>query len=152
MIKLILLILVILTQLTYAKPVKPKIKNTKPINYQYKNTIHPISKVKYNRNGFPVFKNNMSCRLPMHLHNSSDNKQFRFCNQKLLRQLQKNTTLSKNFSKKQLEAIRHNKIPDGYTWHHNQKKGLLELVDREIHNKTAHTGGRKIWGGGNDNR
>jgi len=31
--------------------------------------------------------------------------------------------------------------PSGYTWHHNQDQGLLQLVDRKAHAKTGHTGG-----------
>jgi len=31
--------------------------------------------------------------------------------------------------------------PAGYTWHHNQDKGLMQLVETEIHKHTGHTGG-----------
>ena len=40
----------------------------------------------------------------------------------------------------------------GYTWHHNQEEGVLQLVDKNVHEQTGHTGGRSIWGGGSDNR
>ena len=45
------------------------------------------------------------------------------------------------------------RIP-GLTWHHHQQKGLLQLVDSEIHarNQNPHTGGRSIWGGGKEAR
>lgn len=36
--------------------------------------------------------------------------------------------------------------PDGLTWHHNEQKGVMELVDDSIHSKTGHTGGNTIWG------
>ena len=42
--------------------------------------------------------------------------------------------------------------PDGYTWHHNEEKGKMQLVDTDIHSQTRHTGGRNIWGGGTENR
>ena len=55
----------------------------------------------------------------------------------------------------QLEAILEEspRIP-GLTWHHHQQKGLLQLVDSEIHarNQNPHTGGRSIWGGGKEAR
>ena len=35
---------------------------------------------------------------------------------------------------------------DGYTWHHHQNAGILQLVDEEIHAKTWHHGGYSIWG------
>jgi RHS repeat-associated protein len=31
--------------------------------------------------------------------------------------------------------------PTGYTWHHHQDKGLMQLIDRTVHAKTGHTGG-----------
>jgi hypothetical protein len=31
--------------------------------------------------------------------------------------------------------------PSGYTWHHHQEQGRLQLVDRKAHAKTGHTGG-----------
>ncbi|WP_264738038.1 HNH endonuclease [Cytobacillus firmus] len=35
---------------------------------------------------------------------------------------------------------------------HNQHPGVLELVDEETHGATGHTGGRELWGGGNEYR
>ncbi|GIN87860.1 hypothetical protein J6TS2_42460 [Heyndrickxia sporothermodurans] len=34
--------------------------------------------------------------------------------------------------------------PEGYIWHHHQDRGILQLIDKEVHNKTGHTGGRAI--------
>lgn len=31
--------------------------------------------------------------------------------------------------------------PDGYTWHHHQEPGLMQLIETEAHKRTAHTGG-----------
>jgi RHS repeat-associated protein len=31
--------------------------------------------------------------------------------------------------------------PEGYTWHHHQDPGLMQLVDRVVHRATGHTGG-----------
>lgn len=67
----------------------------------------------------------------------------------------KNGNLRSKFTKEQLEAILEEspRIP-GLTWHHHQQKGLLQLVDSEIHarNQNPHTGGRSIWGGGKEAR
>jgi RHS repeat-associated protein len=38
------------------------------------------------------------------------------------------------------------KTPAGYTWHHNQQVGLMQLIDRVVHRTTGHTGGFSIWG------
>ena len=60
--------------------------------------------------------------------------------------------LEKQFDEEQLEQIENGDTPDGYTWHHNEETGRMQLVDSEIHAKTGHTGGRSIWGGGSENR
>ncbi|MEU9744056.1 HNH endonuclease [Micromonospora chersina] len=31
--------------------------------------------------------------------------------------------------------------PEGYTWHHHQDPGLMQLVEEWTHAKTGHTGG-----------
>jgi hypothetical protein len=35
--------------------------------------------------------------------------------------------------------------PDGYTWHHHQDHGRMQLIPREIHEATGHTGGFSLW-------
>jgi hypothetical protein len=131
---------------------KTKVVKPKPVNYKYRGKVHPKTKVRYNRRGFPVFETMYNCNLPMDLINKSDAIQFRKCNYKLWQGLQANPSVKQKFHKTQLEQIRRGQTPEGYTWHHNQSKRKLELVDKEIHNKTAHTGGRSIWGGGQDKR
>jgi hypothetical protein len=36
----------------------------------------------------------------------------------------------------------------GYIWHHNEKKGVIELVAKDVHEANPHVGGNKIWGDG----
>ena len=35
--------------------------------------------------------------------------------------------------------------PKGYTWHHHQDPGRMQLVPFGIHNSTYHRGGREVW-------
>jgi hypothetical protein len=35
--------------------------------------------------------------------------------------------------------------PKGYTWHHHQTFGRMQLVERNIHRATGHTGGFSLW-------
>jgi hypothetical protein len=35
--------------------------------------------------------------------------------------------------------------PDGYTWHHHQEHGRMQLVPSELHQATGHTGGFSLW-------
>ena len=41
-------------------------------------------------------------------------------------------------------AARFNKTPLGYTWHHNEDVGLMELIEEEVHGSFPHTGGFSI--------
>ena len=52
------------------------------------------------------------------------------------------------FSKEELEDIANDIDLENYVWHHNEKEGLMQLVDANIHAKTGHDGGMKFWGAG----
>lgn len=121
------------------------------INYGLRGQNHPLTNIPFNRLGFPIFESFYNCRLPFHLINATDTKQFTYCSNKLREYLKINPKLSKQFTTEQLKNINSKKpIIDKLTWHHHQakSKSLLQLVDRELHNKTAHSGGRAIYGGG----
>lgn len=34
----------------------------------------------------------------------------------------------------------------GFTWHHHQEIGKMQLVPRDIHEWIKHIGGNKLWG------
>ena len=91
-------------------------------------------------------------QLPEDLYQSTDREQFAECNTQLKEDVKKDPELAKQFSAEQLEQIENGDTPDGYTWHHNEETGKMQLVDSDIHSKTGHTGGKTIWGGGNENR
>ena len=55
-------------------------------------------------------------------------------------------------SQSDIQALANGQTPEGYTWHHHEEPGVLQLVDEETHAQTAHTCGRAIWGGGSENR
>jgi len=38
-------------------------------------------------------------------------------------------------------AAGYSKTPEGYTWHHHQEAGLMELVPSDLHDAIRHTGG-----------
>ena len=59
-------------------------------------------------------------------------------------------SIEDNFTDEELEFIKKGICPDNYTWHHNEKEGLMQLVDKDIHSKTGHDGGMSIWGKGYD--
>ncbi len=90
--------------------------------------------------------------LPDDLLLSSDAKQFSECNAQLKDAINKIPSLASRFDNAQLSQIMDGKTPRGYTWHHNEKVGIIQLVDTNIHNGTNHTGGRNLWGGGTNAR
>ena len=100
----------------------------------------------------PRFESKYDAQLPEDMFKASDYKQFKECDAQLKHEVENNDELKAQFDKEQLEQIYDGETPDGYTWHHDAEAGKMQLVDTETHDKTAHTGGRSIWGGGSDNR
>lgn len=101
---------------------------------------------------FPEFDSAFDAQLPEDLYKSSDKEQFAECNKQLKEKVENNPEFAKKFTSEQLEQIKNGDTPDGYTWHHNEETGKMQLVDSDVHAKTGHTGGKTIWGGGNENR
>lgn len=83
---------------------------------------------------------------------NQDAKQFKAATQSLKEEINNNPDLKVKFDERQMEQINNGKVPEGYVWHHNEMPGVMQLVDRSLHENTAHTGGRSIWGGGSENR
>ena len=125
---------------------------------------HPITGVPFKRktvedsNGnevtgvFPEFESFFDMYLPDELLQASDREQFSECNNQLKQAIEKNPELASKFTPEQLEQIQNGETPDGFTWHHNEEKGKMQLVDSDIHAQTGHTGGKSIWGNGDENR
>ncbi|MCY8126306.1 HNH endonuclease [Bacillus spizizenii] len=106
---------------------------------------HPKTGVKFNSKGFPIFASKYNYNLPMSLIKSSNGTQFKNANASLKKAI--NTwEHAKKFNKYQIQDIKNGKTPRGYIWHHHENTGRLQLVNRTIHEKTGHTGGKSIWG------
>lgn len=118
--------------------------------------LHPITGVPFNARGFPVFDSQFSTKLPRSVwRTTTRSTHFKLANQKLRAVLlNPNSQISKTLSsvkKNELLQFLSSKgnlpqSPPGYTWHHNQKTGVMELVDRKAHQTVSHDGGYKIWG------
>ncbi|KIL72274.1 HNH endonuclease [Bacillus badius] len=107
---------------------------------------HPVTNVKFSSNGFPIFSQLYQLSLPKTLWKASNRKQFKYANERLLNAIQNKSGIRSKFNENQIKDIKAGKTPRGYVWHHHEKRGILQLVNREIHNKTGHTGGKAIWG------
>ena len=118
----------------------------------------PFEKQKVEINGknveiiAPSFESTYDAQLPNDLYQSSDRQQFKECNNQLKNEVAQNPEVRNNFSDEEIKQIENGDTPDGYTWHHDIDEGKMQLVDTETHQKTGHTGGRSVWGGGTENR
>ena len=105
---------------------------------------------------FPEFSSALDVQLPKELEGADNKKQFDECNKKLKEAVDNDPEFANQFTDKQLEDIENGKTPKGYTWHHNEEQGKIQLVKSSEHNSalggSAHTGGQVIWGGGQSNR
>lgn len=135
----------------------------KCINEQLAGRENPLTSVEYknktvNINGIKVegvfaeFDSVFKTILPKEKLLATDRVQIAECNLKLKEYINANPEFRKNFTEIQLKMIERNMTPRGFTWHHDFKKGNMNLVDTRIHQLTRHTGGKVIWGGGSSNR
>ena len=115
-------------------------------------TQHAKTGVFFDSEGFPIFESYFTATLPQSLNKMSDLDQFKHATLQLADKIKKEPQLAKLFSAENQQRIFQGYKPNGFTWHHNQKEGVLELVNTAIHQQTSHTGGRAIWGGGSANR
>lgn len=100
----------------------------------------------------PQFDSVVQVQMPADMYLESDHTHFKFANEQLKQQLEENPELKDQFTAEQLEDIEAGDTPEGYTWHHSENPGELQLVKTDIHQATRHTGGRALWGGGSENR
>ncbi len=143
-----------------------KAQNIVTINMRFEGLIHAESQVPYLRksvldandkqiNGvFPDFKHyrQFEVKLPDNLLQESDKNQFDYCNQKLKESYDKGNIDTDKYTERQIDQIKNGDKPEGFTWHHNESKGRMELVPTSIHESARHTGGKCIWGGGKEAR
>ena len=98
---------------------------------------------------FPHFDSFVDIELPKELYKADFNKQQKECLEQLQSKLKNPfNKLHDKFTEDQVEDIMNGVLPEGFTWHHNEQEGLMQLVDTLIHSQTNHTGGMSIWGSG----
>jgi len=133
------------------------------VNARYAGKVHPAGikfeqkKVTYSDGrkivaAFPKFEHVYEVKLDKTLLNESRESHFKYCNEQLSEAVKRNPKLKAKFTTEQLEELEKgitSGAPSGLTWHHNEKEGILQLVDAETHAKVGHTGGYATWGAGN---
>jgi hypothetical protein len=103
---------------------------------------------------FPVFDVDYEVQMDESLYLQSDYVHFSYANQELYDAIQAEPDLADDLglSQQDVQTLSQGDTPDGFTWHHNEEPGVLQLVDQDTHANTAHTGGRELWGGGGEYR
>lgn len=141
-----------------------EVRQIKTINSGLEGQAHPVTGVEFERKVvvneagesvegvFPQFESVFDAQLPEGMELSTDADQFNECNRQLKERFDCDPDFRERFDERQKENIEDGQTPYGYTWHHSEEIGKMELVDYDTHQKTAHTGGRSIWGGGGDFR
>ena len=134
------------------------------INERYSGENHPETGVPYvektvkDADGnevvgvFPQFDSEFDAQLPESMLQESDSKQFSEANRQLKEKYDSDPEFASKFNERQRDDIENGRTPYGYVWHHNEETGKMQLVDYDPHERTRHTGGKAIWGGGRENR
>ena len=110
---------------------------------------HPVSGVKFDSNGFPIFESIYSTRLEPQDYMKSRSTHFDRASKALYSDIMNDSNLRSKFAEEEIAIFKEGGIPKVYTWHHHQDEGVMQLVDRKIHRQTGHIGGFGIWGSGN---
>ena len=129
-------------------------------NWELAGDVHPETGVPFVRDTvtlsdgtvregvFPEFTATYETTLPDELLKATDYQQSQYSNEQLREAVERDPSLKERFNETQIEQIRKAETPDGFTWHHHQETGRMQLVDTSTHLRTGHTGGKEIWGGG----
>jgi hypothetical protein len=117
-------------------------------NVHFHSEIIHLPDGQLNEGVFPEFNSVYDANLPDDLLKATDYKQSTEANKQLADVVDSSEKLNEQFTDRQLEQIHVGDTPEGFTWHHHQESGRMQLVDSDIHRRTGHTGGKEIWGGG----
>ncbi|NMO77443.1 HNH endonuclease [Niallia alba] len=109
------------------------------------NKYHPVTKTFYNKNSFPVFPGK-SFTVSSKYWKSSKSTVWNQIKGDVKKAVTSDFNYSKLFNQKQINQIKNGKFPDDFRLHHHEKSGNFQLVHKNLHDKTGHTGGKSIWG------
>ena len=112
---------------------------------KYVGRKHPDSGVVFDHKGFPIFDDIAkydTCLDQKAFYATDRIGQMRMATRDLREQINSGKISRSQFSPEQLKAIQSgkSKIP-GYTWHHHQDSGRMQLVPKGKHNEARHIDG-----------
>ncbi|WP_430384400.1 SitA5 family polymorphic toxin [Archangium violaceum] len=111
------------------------------------NTIH------FDKDGFPRFETKFETILDdSHIGSGNRFAHYRAANQKLFQTIEQEPALARELglTREMIAELPTSMVPPrGYSWHHHQDVGRMQLILLGEHKLAApHTGGMAIWGGG----
>jgi hypothetical protein len=109
--------------------------------------------IRFDKDGFPEFNSKFETILDnSHIGTGKRFAHYRAANQKLFQALKEKPELARELglSRGMVEELQTSMTPpSGYSWHHHQDVGRMQLISLGDHKLAApHTGGMAIWGGG----
>ncbi|MBU5316217.1 HNH endonuclease [Clostridium bornimense] len=136
-----------------------KIKVKDANNIEYEIEIDPIGypvfkgeyvKVDINIKGDAVVKEKGLSNMKSREHMKAATREFRRIKTEEAEKLGKSIEehlKDEGFNEKQIDDIKGGKDEiEGYTWHHHQESGRMQLVEGKIHASLKHNGGNCLWG------
>lgn len=97
----------------------------------------------------PEFPTVFECEIDKELWEMGDREIFKNSTEQLRDYLEAHPELKSKFNEQQLEQIMNGEpYIKGYTWHHSEIPGKMQLVETKTHALSGHTGGNSIWCGG----
>lgn len=111
------------------------------------NKVDKKTNIKFDSRGFPIFKSYYTVKLKRKDLKEGRERHFYIANTTLYKDKSPKSRIKAKLRRKQVKQLSQGCTPEGYTWHHHQDTGVLQLVDEKIHAKTWHYGGYSIWGG-----
>jgi hypothetical protein len=113
-------------------------------------TMEPIvQRVTFDQRGFPVFDPyvKVETRISGDLGSMRGEKHMQLATQQLKADILSGRVSRNLFNEAQLSDIMAEaERIKGFTWHHHQEIGKMQLVPRDIHEWIKHIGGNKLWG------
>jgi filamentous hemagglutinin len=104
----------------------------------------------FNERGFPIFDKYVKCetRISADLKSMSREAHMRAATRQLRADIEAGIVPKNMFNEGQLSDITKGieKIR-GFTWHHHEDVGRMQLVPEDIHEFVKHVGGFEMWGG-----
>lgn len=127
------------------------VPNSNQKNVKLAGKRNPKTGVVHDSKGFPIFDDvaKFDTKIPKEIAYSPDRIAHQSAATKSLREhLTKYPESQSAFTKQQVNDIMKGKPKiEGYTWHHHQDVGRMQLVPEKIHATSGHVGGANMWKG-----